>query len=135
MKIQIRKINVSHTEVEVSLLPVGVSYWKLRKYCSPYNTQFIRVVVNKYNEVKLLVLETAYSEFKVRFHSIGSHNAGEIINGNSKEFDYINEGFIDVLFYGKGEHNTGCVEITEVTEPEFTNELNVMVNKHLDTNG
>jgi hypothetical protein len=44
MEISIKNYNVTEQKINVELIPQLISHWKLRRYCSPYNTQFVRVI-------------------------------------------------------------------------------------------
>lgn len=124
MKIKFTKFKTEEVEVDVTLLPEGTSYWKLDKYCSPYKTQFIRVTVEG-DVTDLLVVQIARLEVPIiRLHKFGNREIGEFIRGSSREYDYLCEGLKDLLFFDVGEHKTGCVEISRISEEEFVKQLN-----------
>jgi hypothetical protein len=126
-KIQLEQFVRQTVDVEVTLLPDGVSYWYLRKYCSPYNEQWIRVV-HKNNRYKLTTFQLAYGEFKLRCNDLYYSNGGGFMNSKfnfvDKELAHINEGLSHVLFQGKGDHLTGCVEVKECTIDDFIQAIN-----------
>lgn len=126
-KIQLEQFVRQSIDLEVTLLPEGVSYWYLRKYCSPYNEQWVRVV-HKNNRYKLTTFQLAYGEFKLRcnelYYSNGVRFMDAKLSFTDKDLVHINEGLSQVLFLGKGSHLTGCVEVKECDFDDFNNAIN-----------
>lgn len=125
-KIKLEQFVRQTVDLEVTLLPEGVSYWYLRKYCSPYNEQWIRVV-HKNNRYKLTTFQLAYGEFKLRCNELHYNNGVGFMDAKlsftDKDLVHINEGLSQVLFLGKGDHLTGCVEVKECDFDDFNNAI------------
>lgn len=122
MEISIKSYNVTEQKINVELIPQLISYWKLRRYCSPYNTQFVRVI-RQQRAYNLMTLTNNYGDWSIKYNHLDLNNSllftDSNLNLRGNECAHLNEGLTDLLFAGKGAHVTGCVEVTRITQDEF----------------
>lgn len=126
---------IQEETIAVQLLPELVSYWKLRKTCSPYETQFVRAIRQR-RGYRLMALTESYGEWSIKFSELSLNNsllfADKNLNLRGNEFAHLNGGLTSVLFAGRGEHSSGSYGIERIKKAAFDNALNTATIRQYD---
>lgn len=130
MNLQLTTFERKTVDLEVILLPEGISYWHLRRYCSPYNEQWVRVI-HEDDIYKLLVVQVAHGEIKVISKNLHYKVDCSFMNANlyftEKSLEHVNEGLLEVLFSGKEGHSTGCVDVNKISKSDFNHAVKTVL--------